>query len=129
MTDRVCQPGTKFWRPPVEVTLFFKAKKDYIDHEAGEKYDTIKLLMMVQVTVLFHTYEFILFGLSKTETGAKTASRVPKLGYFNGREPKLSSRATLTKPGPAWSVIYCVFLRIPPPLAAYLCTVGQIYTR
>ena len=26
-----------------------------------------KLLEMVQVTVLFHTDEFILFGLSKTE--------------------------------------------------------------
>ena len=36
-----------------------------------------------------------LFGFSKTETGAKTAPRVPKLGYFDGRVPKLSFRVTL----------------------------------
>ena len=53
------------------------------------------LMEMIQVTVLFHTDEIILFGLSKTETGAKTASRVPKLGDFDGRVPKLSSRVTL----------------------------------
>ena len=35
------------------------------------------------------------FGLLKTETGAKTASRVPKLGYFDGQVPKPSSRVTL----------------------------------
>ena len=45
------------------------------------------MLEMVQVTVLFHSNEFIFFGLSKTETVAKTTPRVPKLGYFsfNGR--------------------------------------------
>ena len=31
-----------------------------------------------------------LFGLSKTETGAKTAPRVPKLGYFDRLVPKHS---------------------------------------
>ena len=54
---------------------------------------------MVQVTVLFHSGEFIFVGLSKTEMGAKTAPRVPKLGYFNGRVPKLSSRVTLAMLG------------------------------
>ena len=54
-----------------------------------------KLLEMDPVTVLFHTDEFILFGISKTEIGAETAPRVPKLGYFDGRVPKLSSRVTL----------------------------------
>ena len=53
-----------------------------------------KLLEMVQVTVLYHTDDFILFGLSKTETAAKTAPRVPKLGDFDGRVPKLSFRVT-----------------------------------
>ena len=38
---------------------------------------------MVQVTVLFHTCPplMIYFCLTKTETAAKTAPRVPKLGY------------------------------------------------
>ena len=36
-----------------------------------------------------------LFGLSKTEAVAKTAPRVPKLGYFDGWVPKLSSSVTL----------------------------------
>ena len=40
-----------------------------------------------------------LFGLSKTETGDKTASRVPKLGYYDGRVPKFSSRMTLATSG------------------------------
>jgi len=40
-----------------------------------------------------------LFGLSKTETGAKTAPRVPKLGYFDGRVPKICSRVTLETSG------------------------------
>ena len=46
-----------------------------------------------------------LFGLRKTETGAKTAPRVPKFGYFDGWVPKLSSRVTLAT---AWSVICSV---------------------
>ena len=36
-----------------------------------------------------------LFGLSKTETAAKNAPRVPKLGYFDRQVPILSSRVTL----------------------------------
>ena len=43
-----------------------------------------KLLEMVQVTDLFHTDKFSFEGLSKTETGAKTAPRVPRIGYFDG---------------------------------------------
>ena len=37
-----------------------------------------------------------LFSFTKTETAAKTAPQVPKLGYFDGRVPKLSSRVTLS---------------------------------
>ena len=40
-----------------------------------------------------------LFGLSKTETGDKTSPRVPKLGYFTGQMPKLSSRVILATSG------------------------------
>ena len=57
-----------------------------------------KLLEVVQVTFLFHTNLF-LFGLTKTETGAKTAPWMPKLDYFDGRVPKLSSRVTLATSG------------------------------
>ena len=35
------------------------------------------------------------FFLASQKTGAKTTHRVPKLGYFDGREPKVSSRVTL----------------------------------
>ena len=80
------------------------AKKDYIDQEAGEKYEK-KLLEMVQVTVFFILMNLFLFSLTKKETGAKTAPRVPKLGYFDGRVPKLSSRLTLATSG-ASVVIY-----------------------
>ena len=58
-----------------------------------------KLFEMVPVIVFFYTDEFILFGFSKTETGAKTAPRLPKLGYFDGRVPKLRSRLTLVTSG------------------------------
>ena len=54
-----------------------------------------KLLERVQVTVLCHTDEFIFVS----EPGAKTAPQVPKLGYFDGRVPKLSSRLTLATSG------------------------------
>ena len=40
-----------------------------------------------------------LFDLSKTEMGAKTAPREPKLGYFDGRVPKFRSRGTLATSG------------------------------
>ena len=56
-----------------------------------------KLLEMVQVTVLFHTDEFIFVWSFKNGTRRQNRSpRVPKLGYFVGQVPKLSSRVTLT---------------------------------
>ena len=55
-----------------------------------------KLLEMVLVTVLFHAGEFIfVLSFKNGKTGAKTAPRVPQLGYFDGRVPKLSSPVTL----------------------------------
>ena len=62
-----------------------------------------KLLEMVQFTLLFcfilmfHTDEFIFVWSFKN--GTKTSPRVPKLGYFDGRVPKLSSRVTLATSG------------------------------
>ena len=40
-----------------------------------------------------------LFGLSKTETAAKNAPPVPKLGYFDRQVPILSSQVTLATSG------------------------------
>ena len=51
-----------------------------------------KLLEMIQVTVWLHTDEFIFVWFYKDKTDAKTAPRAPKLGYFDGRAPKLSAR-------------------------------------
>ena len=54
----------------------------------------LKLSEMVQVTVLFHTDDFIFVWSVKTRS--KTAPRGPKLGYYVGRVPKLSvTRVTL----------------------------------
>ena len=37
--------------------------------------------------------------VTKTETGAETAPRMPKLGYKGGRAPQLSARGTLATSG------------------------------
>ena len=58
-----------------------------------------KLLKMVQVTVLFHTNEINFVWSFKNGKSAKTAPRVPKLGYFDGQVPKPSSRVTLATSG------------------------------
>ena len=58
-----------------------------------------KWLEMVQVTVCFILINYYCLVFLKTETGAKTAPRVPKLGCFDGRVPKLSSRVTHAKLG------------------------------
>ena len=71
-----------------------------------------KLFEMVPVIVFFYTDEFILFGFSKTETGAKTAPRLPKLGYFDGRVPKLRSRLTLVTSGADMQGRITIYLRL-----------------
>ena len=40
-------------------------------------------------------FQQLFFGLTKTEMAAKTAPRVPKLGYKGGRVPQLIARGTL----------------------------------
>ena len=74
--------------------VFWKAKNIILIKRRG-KSTLQKLLKMVQVSVLFHTDEFI-FVLS-FKNGAKTSPRVSKLGsgYYDGRVPKLSFRVTL----------------------------------
>ena len=71
-----------------------------------------KLLEMVQVNVLFHTFP----PLTKTETVAKTAPRAPKLGYKGGRAPQSSARGTLGTSRPALDSINCLqILYVPTP--------------
>ena len=88
-SNPVLAPGERFWRP-----FFCKTKKKIILIKRRRKSKKQKLLEMIKFSVLFQTDQFILFGLSKTETGAKTAPRVLKLGYFDGRVPTLRSRVT-----------------------------------
>ena len=54
--------------------------------------------------LLFHTFP----PPPDPYTGAKTAPRLSKFGYFDGRVAKVSSRLALANWGPAWSVILMV---------------------
>ena len=76
-----CHPGTNFWHPPIEVTqfapeerfwrpFFCKAKKDYIDQEAGEECET-KVVGNSSVTVLYTTEEFIFVWSFKNGNGSQ----------------------------------------------------------
>ena len=55
----------------------------------GEKYET-----KVAVVVFY-----FFLGLIKTETGANTAPRAPKLGYKGRQAPQFSARGTLATAG------------------------------
>ena len=71
------------WRPPAFATQF--CTRGAVSADFSIFYKTPqKVAEMVQVTDLFHTFPPLMFffvGLTKTETAAKTAPRVPKLGY------------------------------------------------
>ena len=84
--------------------VFVRPKKIVLIKSRGKSMKQ-KSLIMVQATVFFHTDEFI-FVLSFTETGAKTAPRVPKLGYLDGWVPKLSSLVTLAT---SWAGVVCQY--------------------
>ena len=71
---------------------FFERPENIILIKRRGKSIKQKLLEMIQVTVLFHTDEFILVWSFKNGTGAKTTHRVPKLGYFDGRAPQLTAQ-------------------------------------
>ena len=96
-----CNPGTKLWRLPVEVTQFWrpfsfllnKNKNKFISMKPNSNLNHFQQL-------LFHTFpppldQYNLFWSYK--------KRAPKLGYFDWRAPHSYRR------GPAWSVIYTVF--------------------
>ena len=51
-----------------------------------------KLLKISKLLFGFILMKLFLFGFTKTKTGDKNAPRAPKLGYFDGRAPKLSAR-------------------------------------
>ena len=61
------------------------------------------------------------FGLSKAETGGKTAPRVPKLGYADVRVPKLSFRVALATSGAG--VVYHIHINVK---SNCLCLISYI---
>ena len=99
----VVNPGTKLWRPPVEVTQFWRLKSGF---GARFLYDQKRLYWSRGGLIVWNKscwkwfkllFGFILmnlflFGFTKTKTGAKTAPRAPKLSYFDGQGPQLSAR-------------------------------------
>ena len=119
-----CHPGTNFLHPPVEVTQFWppverfwrpfllRPKRIYWSR-GREKYET-KAVGNGSSSSCFVSYEWIYLCLvfQKLKRASKTAPRVPRLGYFDERVPKLSSW------GPAWSVIYNICISITLYLAA-----------
>ena len=77
--NTVLAPEERLWHP-----FFVRPKKDYINQEAGKSMEQ-NLFEMVQVNALFHSDEF--FVCLVIQKQKKTAPRVPKLCYFNGRVP------------------------------------------
>ena len=106
-----CHPGNIcIWHQPNEVTQFWNPRsgfgarffvrpKKIISIKRRGKSMRQKLLEMFQVTVLFHTDEFIFVWSFKNGNGRQTTPRGPKIGYFDGRVPKLSSWVTLAMSG------------------------------
>ena len=100
MTDQagpqicMCQPGTNFWHLPIDVTQFWhprssfgtrfsKAKKYYICQEARRgKSMKQKLSEMVQVTVLFHTNQYIFVWSFQNGNGRQNHSQGAKTGLL-----------------------------------------------
>ena len=78
-----CHPGTNFWHP----CKFLKNKT-----VTRTIFNNFRFVIFHRIMI-----NIIFFGLTKT--GAKTAPRVPKLDYFDGRVPKVSSRVTLATSG------------------------------
>ena len=96
-----CHLGTKFWHPLVEVARG-AVLAPVSDFERQCKYKFIRMKLNSHLNhfqqPLFQTFprlliNIIFFGL--TNTGAKTAPQVPKMEYFDGRVPIVSSRVTL----------------------------------
>ena len=81
-----CYPETNFWHPPVEVTqfwpLFFVRPKKIILAKRQGNYMKHMLLETVQVTVLFHTDEFMFVWSFKIGNGCQNCSSVAKTGLL-----------------------------------------------
>ena len=124
MTDhagpRLCEshPWTKFWPPPIEVINPVLATEEWFWRPIPFLKEQTKINSSVwNKTVpwtISNNFCFILFpclliniiffdltknGRQNRFLGAKTAPWVPKLGYFDGRVPKVSSWVTLTTSG------------------------------
>ena len=113
-----CHPGTNFWHPPIEVTqvwhtktgfgtLFFKAEKDYIDQEAGEKYET--KVVGNGSSNCFVSYWWIYFCLvfQKRKRVPKTLLVCQNCVTTTGGCQNLVPGWHSQRRGQAWSVILC----------------------
>ena len=88
----------------------------------------ISCLKWFKLLFIFITMNLFLFGLSKTETGSKTALRVPKLGYFDGRVPKTSYWVTLATSG-AGMVCHMYLCYPRPPIFVNITSLFHYYGR
>ena len=98
-----CHPGTKFWHLPVEVTKFwrpFPFLKDQTKINSSVWNSTATwTISNIFCFIIFPSLLINIFFLGLQKTVVKTAPRVPILGYFDGRVPKVSSRVTLATSG------------------------------
>ena len=112
-----CHPRNNFWHPPIEVTQFWHPRSGYGARQkrlnwsrGGGKVWNESCWKWFKLLFCNIQMNLFLFGLSKTETGAKTAPRVPKRGYFDGGGcQNLVPEWNSQRRGPAWSVI-CSFI-------------------
>ena len=89
-SNPVLAPEERFWRQ-----FFVRPNKIILIKRRGRSVKQ-KLLEMVQATVLFHTDEFIFVWSFKNGNGRQNRSSGAKLGYSDGRVPKLSFRTLAT---------------------------------
>ena len=119
-----CPPCTKWWRLPAFVTQFWRPRsgfgarfrfcfknKNFI-HQKEKRKNVGNGSSYCCVHTFPPPMNLICYGLTKTETGAKTAPRSPKpiLGCQNlvtkaGGSHNLAPGTLATRRGPAWSVI------------------------
>ena len=81
------------------VFVFVKPNKNRLISRKPNSYlNHFQPLLFYTIPPPLDQYNLFLF-LQKT--GAKTASRAPKMGYFDGRAPQLSARVNYGKPATA----------------------------
>ena len=91
-------PEERFWRP-------FPFLKDQTKLNPSIWNKTVTWTISDNFCfILFPRLLINIIFLALQKTGAKTAPRVPKLSYLDGRVPKVSSQVTLTQ---SWADVVC----------------------